>query len=182
MTAQPWRARLAATWFGHPDKRMRMHNRVAQWLASQRSLDATDYHLLGPMAVDGSYAVMLELGQHNQWFACATLSAQLGELVVCAFTGEILSVVRDRDWQRRVNEDGWRAMQAINAVRNVICHPGSRCVPDVCNHIQTYDREHLQLAALLDDDWSQVRSRMFAEYALQALNAAGEQVIARYNI
>lgn len=182
MTAQPWRTRVGTTWLGHPDKRMRMHNRVMQWLAAQRNLEASEFHLLGPIAVDAAYTVMLDLGEDNQWFACTTLSAQLGELVLCALSGEILSSVKDKGWQRRVNEDGWRAVQAINAVRNVVCHPGSRCVPDVCAHINIYDREHAQLASILEDDWSQVRSRRFAEYALQKLNSAGEQVITRYSI
>jgi selenocysteine lyase/cysteine desulfurase len=182
MTALAWRARVGTTWLGHPSKRMRMHNRVSQWLAAQRKLDASQFNLLGPIAVDSAYDVMLELGDRNQWFACTTLSAQLGELVLCAPSGEILSSIKDREWQRRVNEDGWRAVQAINAVRNVVCHPGSRCVPEVCSQITTYDREHLQLATTLDDDWSHVRSRPFAEYALLKMNAAGEQVIARYGI
>lgn len=182
MTAQPWRASVADTWLGHPGKRLRMHNRVSQWLATQRKLNASQFTLLGPLSVDSAYTVMLDLGAANQWFACTTLSAQLGELVLCASTGEILSLVKDKHWQRRANEDGWRAVQAINAVRNVVCHPGSKCVPDVCAHIQMYDREHVPLANRLDSDWSHVRTRQFAEYALQKMNAAGEQVIARYSI
>jgi hypothetical protein len=182
MTAHPWRTSVGATWLGHPDKRMRMHKRVTKWLADQRRLAPSKFHLVGPIAVEAAHDVMMSLGNQNQWFACTTLSAQLGELVACASTGQILSVVKDKDWQRRVNEDGWQAMQAINAVRNVVCHPGSQCVPEVCAHISTFDREHLQLAEVLDDDWSHVRSRQFAEYALQKMNAAGEQVIARYGI
>jgi len=159
-----------------------MHNRVSQWLAAQRKLNLSQFNLLGPLSVDSAHTVMLDLGGANQWFACTTLSAQLGELVLCALSGDILSLVKDKDWQRRVNEERWRAVQAINAVRNLVCHPGSKCVPDVCAHIHTYDREHVQLANVLDSDWSHVRSRQFAEYALQKMNAAGEQVIARYNI
>lgn len=181
MTAQPWRTSVADTWLGHPNKRLRMHNRVSQWLATQRKLNPSQFNLLGPLSVDSSHTVMLSLGAANLWFACTTLSAQLGELILCASSGDILSLVKE-NWQRRVNEDGWLAVHAINAVRNVVCHPGSKCVPDVCTHIRMYDREHVQLANLLNGDWSHVRSRQFAEYALQKMNAAGEQVITRYDI
>src|SRR5262245_25774901 len=111
MTAQPWRTRVGTTWLGHPSKRMRLHVRVSQWLAAQRQLDPSQFSLLGPIAVDSAYTVMLDLGNTNQWFACTTLSAQLGELVLCALSGDILSSVKDKDWQRRVNEDGWLAVQ-----------------------------------------------------------------------
>jgi hypothetical protein len=182
MTAQGWRASVGATWLGHPKKRERMHNRVCGWLADRRQLNATQHNLLGPLVVDSAYLTMLDLGAQNQWLACTTLSAQLGELVLCALSGEILSIVKDKDWQRRVDEDAWRDVQAINAVRNVVCHPGSRCVPEVCAHINTYEREHSQLAALLASDWSQIGSRPFAEYALKKMNAAGEQMMQRYSI
>jgi len=100
------------------------------------------------------------------WLACTTAIALLGELVLCARRGSILSEEKD-EWERRVDEDAWSDVQVMNHLRNSVCHPASQSIVALCDHIERHEPDTRALALELRADWSYLGTRELSEYALR---------------
>lgn len=175
-----WAQSLVATWMGEGNLRDRLDRRVRGWLGQRRGLKGKAQDSVGAHTVDRAHTEILRLGEESMWLACATTIALTGELVLGARQGKILSNAVD-DWSSRIDPQAWTDVHAINYLRNVYCHPACPPVDELVKHLRGPEKEPL-LARRLDDDWTLVGTREFAEYALRKLDAVGRHMIARYNI
>ena len=173
---ESWRQLVEETRLG--DRRVR--TRLDRWICRKQRQQGLQG--VPPLTVERAYNDIKDLPvlQQQYWFACTTTIALTGELLLGTNDGLILAKAKDR-WNRHTEPQAWLDVQAINLLRNAVCHPASQPIPELCHHIENREREKRELAVRLQQDWSLLGKRPVAEYALEKLDLVIGHVMARYN-
>lgn len=175
-----WGESVTATWMGEVNLRHRLDRRVRGWLGQRRGLAGRAQDSVGALTVDRAHTEILRLGEVSLWLSCATTIALAGELILGAQKGMILSNAVD-DWNMRVDPQAWTDVHAMNYLRNVYCHPACPPVTELARHLKGPEKEPL-LGRRVEEDWTIIGTREFAEYGLRKLDALGRHVMDRSNI
>lgn len=178
MSARDWGRVVNRTWLGDPDLRRRLNQHIRGLMGQRRGLSGSAQEGVAAFTVERAYDSVLRLGEHSLWLPCSTTLALAGELILGAQKGQILSHAVD-DWHRRVDEEAWLDVHAINHLRNVFCHPACPPVDELAKHMRI-ERAERELAALIERDWSTLGTKEISEYALRKIDAVGRRAIDRW--